>query len=488
MSNGHWQYSRRQFLRHALLCSGSALAYPAGLLSLISSSTTFANQANDYQALIYIFLAGGNDANNLLVPMGENPLTQRYQQHRGAVALPQAQLLPLSLVKPAQIFESDSHNEFGLHPNCGTIAQLFDQRELALVCNIGNLLMPTTRADYLNRAVALPPQLFSHADQQRQFQSEPKDPFQFGWGGRLAELLQVYNPDPAVSPLLSLSGLNTFQVSKHSDINPFVLTTTGIKDLNNVDAITDHMLTQFFYPPTSDQHLMAAKYQQTFQSMQRAKTVVDTAFDLAENNSVDYDGIFTAAGATSTLGEQLKAIAKFIAGRDSSSNKRPIFFVNMNGFDTHQNLLSDHAELMTTLNNALSALNTVLKAQSDFDKVLTFCGSEFGRTLTPNGNDAAAGTDHAWGGHGILMGGMVNGGNLFGTHPDLQVGQGLDTDSERGRWIPTTPTCHVNAHIAHWFGLQKSQLSTIFPSMANFDDPFKAVANLQLFKVKGQVL
>lgn len=476
------KHSRRRFLQASLASAGSAAMYSSGLFNLFNASQAFANDNEDYKALIYIFLDGGNDANNMLVPKGDSSLRSRYELYRGSLALAQSSLHNLSLSKPAQIYNGDSHNEFGLHGNCAAMADLFNQQELSIVCNTGNLLMPTTRQQYIDKVVSLPPQLFSHADQQKQYQSEPSNPFQYGWGGRLAELVANKNSDNSVSPLISLSGLNAFQVSKFAEINPFVFTDTGIADLTFTNSITESMFAKFF-TATEQDHLMSGKYKDTFNSMQQAKTVVDSAFASADNNGIDYVQLFTDAGAASSaIGNDLQTIVKFIAGRGSSQNKRPIFFVNMRGFDTHENLLVDHAVLMQDLNNALLALNEALKAQGDFDKVLTFCGSEFGRTLTPNGNDETAGTDHAWGGHAILMGGMVNGGHLFGTHPDLQVGQGLDADNQRGRWIPTTPTCQVSALIAHWFGVEQGQLSEIFPSLNNFDDPFAASANLNLFK------
>ncbi len=479
--NNKQHFSRRKFLNTSLLCGGTAVAHATGLLSMLNSTRVLANQSDDYKALIYVFLAGGNDANNMLVPMGDNALRQRYEQHRGIVALAEDSLNPLNLVKPAQVYQSSIDSQFGFHSQCSDLAKLFNQQELSVVCNTGNLLEPTTREQFKEKSVSLPPQLFSHADQQKQYQSEPSNPFQHGWGGRVAEMLSPSNSDSSVSPLISLSGLNSFQVSKNSTINPFVFTESGVPEISGFSGAKKTMIERLF-EPSEDGHLMAQKYQNTYDSMENAKVVVDTAFDYAASNNVDYDAIFAQAGAgDSKIGKRLKTIVKFIAGRASNQNKRPIFFVKMSGFDTHQNLLSDHQALMLELNNALMAVNTALKAQGDFDKVLTFCGSEFGRTLTPNGIDASAGTDHAWGGHALLMGGMVNGGNLFGTHPDFQVGQGLDSDNKRGRWIPTTPTSHVSALIAHWFGVEKEKLSEIFPSISRFEDPFEQEQNLALF-------
>jgi uncharacterized protein (DUF1501 family) len=171
-----------------------------------------------------------------------------------------------------------------------------------------------------------------------------------------------------------------------------------------------------------------------------------------------------------------------IAGRESTGNNRPIFFVKMGGFDGHKNLLTDHQLLLAELNGALKAFRNVLVEQGDFDKTLTFVGSEFGRTLTPNGDDESTGTDHAWGGHAMVLGGMIDGGRLYGTHPDLALDQGLDASTGRGRWIPTTATSQVNSVMAHWFGVPKENVPLLFPSINNFSDPFSQQENLNFIK------
>ena len=469
--------SRRDFLKQTS-CLGSAAAIQSlGLAGLLGASKSFAS--NDYKALVFIFLDGGNDAFNTLVPRGAGQLRTDYEQGRGVVALPANELQAINLAAPATIYGGENYNDFGLHPACGHMADLFNNQEMSVICNIGNLYEPTTRDQFLNGGNTLPPQLFSHADQQQQFQSEPALPFRFGWGGRLAELSDSYNSGGSVSPLISLSGLNAFQVSRDSVINPYVLGTNGVTPLWSYNGSRKAMVESAMASINSSSHLMMQKHRDIFNSAIQAEAIVNGAFNEAENNGVDYDAVFTTAGTgDSKVGQQLKTIAKMIAGRASTGNNRPVYFVKVSGFDAHQNLLADHSVLMGELNAALKGFRDALTQQGDFDKVLSFVGSEFGRTLTPNGNDATTGTDHAWGGHALLMGGMINGGQLFGQHPDLKLNQGLDASGGRGRWVPTTSTTQCVSVIAHWFGVSKPDLPQLFPTVANFADPFDSAANL----------
>ena len=469
--------SRRDFLRQLSCFSSVAAMQSLGLASLLGASKSMAS--DDYKALVFIFLDGGNDSFNMLVPRGAGALRTDYEAGRRVVALAANELQPITLSVPATVYGGENYNDFGLHPACGHMAEMFNNQEMSVICNIGNLFEPTTRDQFLNNTNTLPPQLFSHADQQRQFQSEPALPFSYGWGGRLAELVDGYNSASTVSPLISLSGLNAFQVSRDSILSPYVLGSNGVTPLWSYNGTRKSMIEQAVGSIDASSHLMMQKYRDIFNSALDAQDVVNDAFSQASATGVDYDAIFSAAGAADTqVGAQLKTIAKMIAGRASTGNNRPIYFVKMTGFDAHQNLLADHNVQMGELNAALKGFRDVLSAQGDFGNVLSFVGSEFARTLTPNGDDATTGTDHAWGGHAILMGGMIEGGRLFGEHPDLKLNQGLDASTGRGRWVPTTATTQCVSVIAHWFGLSKSEIPQLFPTVANFPDPFHSDANL----------
>lgn len=452
-------------------------------LSNLHQGYALAQSQAPYQALVYIFLAGGNDAFNTLVPLESGSLRTRYESVRRNVAINANELHALNLKSNAQIFGGETYNSFGLHPNCGDLANMFNQGELGIIANVGNLFAPITRQQYLDNEVVVPPQLFSHSDQQRQFQSEPSSPFRFGWGGRCAELMTSFNQAQNLSPLISVAGLNSFQVSLNSEINPYVMQSTGVTNLNGFTNETETMVDAYMSQSAAPVSLMSQKYSDIYRSARTASQIMNTAFDLADSKGVDYDAIFASHNATATsLGLQLKTVAKMIAGREAHTNNRPIFYVRMGGFDTHQNLLADHQLLMTELNDAMAAFKQALVAQQDFDKTLSFVGSEFGRTFTPNGTAEDAGTDHAWGGHAFVMGGMINGGHIFGTHPDLRIGEGLDVDNLRGRWIPSTSIAQSCAPIAKWMGVKDVDLPSVFPTLGNFDSPFEAAANLQFIK------
>lgn len=471
--------SRRNFIVKALQLSIATAATPQslGLMGLLGASQTMAD-AGDYKALVYVLLSGGNDSYNMIVPTGNNSLRSNYEAHRGVIALPGADLNPLNLIIPASIYGGAESSEFAMHPDCSGMAELFNNQDLSVICNTGNIIYPTSAADFENKSVALPPQLFSHSDQQRQLQSEPSNPFRYGWGGRMAELLTDYNLDSNVSPLIAVGGANAFQVSQEGIINTYSLGRNGAPSLSEFNDLRSKMTNEAMNSIGSDAHLMTRKYRDIFDSAIKAQGIVEGAFQEAESLGVDYDGLFSAAGAelTSKSTQRFRTVAKMIAGRSLTNNQRPVYFIKMSGFDTHQNLLIDHSALMHELSTVLKGFKEVLSAQGDFDNVLTVVASEFGRTFTVNGTATDAGTDHGWGGHTLVMGGMVNGGQLFGTHPDFELNQGLDVG--RGRWIPTTSNSQCSAVMANWMGVSQSKLSQLFPSINNFDSPFDVGANL----------
>ena len=480
--------SRRDFLRRtsSFAVASSLAANSLGLMGLLNTSQALAS-AYDYKALVFIFLNGGNDSFNMVVPRGAGLLRANYVANRGVVALSEGSLNGLNLQSAANIYGDIDSSDFGFHGNCSNMADMFNSQEMAVLCNIGNLAAPITRDQYLGNtgeSIVIPPRLFSHSDQQRQFQSEPTGTFNYGWGGRLAELLESYNNNPLVSPLISLAGRNPFQVTLEGEINPYTLGNTGIVPLKGFTGARSSMVTNYMTSIDTSSHLMVQKYADIFDSARTAQDIIESAFSTAESSGVNFDDIFSAAGVStdSDIGNRLKTVAKMIKGRSEESNKRPIYFVEMNGFDTHANMLPNHSDQMAELNAAIKGFRDTLHEQGDFDKVLTYMGSEFGRTITPNGNDpSSSGTDHGWGGNALAFGGMVDGGKFFGTYPDLLTNQGLDVDG-RGRFIPTNSSSQCSAVIANWMGVAEGDVNQIFPSLNNFPSSFSQNSKINFIK------
>ena len=479
--------SRRTFLRGtSRFAIASAIASNSlGVAGLMRASQSMAS-TEGYKALVFVFLNGGNDSFNTFAPLGSSALRNNYVTNRGVLGLSQSELIELNIQNSVRVFGELESSSFGMHPECGHLAEMFNNRELAVMCNIGNLVAPVTRDQYMGnttQSVSLPPKLFSHSDQQRQFQSEPTSRYSYGWGGRLAELLTSYNTNPLISPLISLAGLNPFQVSLEGEINPYTLGNEGIVPLKRFEGARSQMVTNYMATIDENAHLMAQKYTNVFSSATVAQEIIESAFSTAESSGVNFDDIFTNAGveSDSVVGNRLKTVAKMIKGRSQESNKRPIYFVEMNGFDQHANMLPNHRNRMREMNAALKGFRDCLMEQNDYDKVLTYVGSEFARTLTPNGNDpSTSGSDHAWSGHAFAFGDMIDGGKFFGTHPDLALGSGLDVG--RGRFIPTNSSSQCSAIVANWMGVAQSDLNIIFPSLQNFDSPFDEQTNLNFIK------
>jgi uncharacterized protein (DUF1501 family) len=483
--------NRRQFMRQSACASLGITGMVNTLAHLSLMNSALANQValpGDYKALVCIFLFGGMDSNNILVPRNGHPGRADYDSARGVLGIPDASLLPIN--------PDNTTDPYGLHPSLGPMADLFTSGDLAFIANTGSLAYPlATREDFINGTVPLPPQLFSHSDQQIQWQSSvPDKPFQSGWGGRVGELVDGnYNGLSKVSMCISLDGINEFQVSPSGSIVQYAATTSGAISLNgygtnyanalNTDGSyktggTGQRLKAYedIMRHTHD-HLFEEGYNKVVRRARESESTVNGALLEAAASGVDFDTQFM--DADSSLGDQLKMVSKLIAGRNCLGNRRQIFFCSQGGFDTHADQNNDLAELAVELSTSMKAFNDTLIALGMHDQVLTCTNSDFTRTLTPNGNEAgSSGSDHAWGGHQIVMGGPVNGRNIYGTFPSLKVGADNDTDRNRGRWIPSTAVDQYAAVCARWMNVESSALDLIFPNLPRFNDPFGASANL----------
>jgi uncharacterized protein (DUF1501 family) len=412
-----------------------------------------AGAAADYKALVCLFLNGGNDANNLIVPNDSSGYAA-YAAARGALALPQSALLG---IKP----KTTDGRAWALHPSMPELQGLFGQGKLALMTNVGTLAAPTTKAQYNARSVPLPLQLFSHNDQQVEWMSSiPDKPFTTGWGGRLADLTNAFNQNNSISMAISLNGQNSFQVGRN--VAQFSIGTSGVVQLTG-SSTTPNTLN---YVRTKAQNdLLAAQNSNLF----------ETAFGGATSNSIADSALlatvlsgnppFTATFPTSSLGQQLKMIARMIGAAPQLGLKRQIFFARLGGWDLHDQQLNAHASLLGDVSKSLAAFYQATSELNVANSVTTFTASDFGRTYNTNGD----GSDHGWGSHHLVLGGAVKGGDLYGRMPDLTI-NGPD-DTGRGRWIPTTSVDEYSATLASWFGVSATDLPVVLPNIGRFAKP-----------------
>jgi uncharacterized protein (DUF1501 family) len=456
--------NRRQFLGQSA-CAGLKMT---GVLSTIGTLRLF-NAAvaqglplgNDYKSLICLFLYGGNDANNMLVPHDLNAYGA-YQKDRGILALPRENLLALGA--PA-----DDGREFAFHPAMSNLLPHFQNGNLAIVCNVGTLVAPITQAEYKSGGAALPPHLFSHNDQQVQWQtSVPDSPKKVGWGGKLADMLQSLNQGSQVSMNVSIAGSNFFQVG--NEVNQYHVTPNGSIGLSYYDR--DWTPIQQMYHATDE--MIGRSYGHLFE--QEYATIMDRAVQTDAvlkgvlTDDDEFRNLFpfstNADGEMSNIAQQLRMILRMINARNSLGMRRQIFFASLGGFDTHDAQLEDHHELMETLSNALADFQYASDSLGLSDEVTLFTGSDFNRTYNSNGK----GSDHAWGSHHMVMGGAVNGGDLYGQVPVLSNG-GPDDTGSRGSWIPKVSTDEMAATLALWFGVPESSLDQILPNIGRFSQP-----------------
>ena len=488
--------SRRAFIRQTS-CAAlgiTGLVNTLAHLTLTRAALAQTTPATDYKALVVLFLYGGNDSNNMLMPRLGHPGYTDYKASRGVLGILDPNDPAYVAGRPASIPLASGGQGLGVHPSLQPLANLFAAGELAFVANVGTLAYPLTRAQYQAGSVPIPIQLFSHSDQQIEWQSSVADkPFVSGWGGRVADLLkQAGYAGDKVSLSLTMSGINSLQVG--SEVTQYSVGPNGAVELSgygtgyssgrNADGTyrtnsTGVRLKAFDeITAYTHQHLLEEGYNQVVRSARASEALIGTAFTAAAASGVDIDALF--AGATTSLGTQLRTIAKLIAGRNSLDNRRQIFFCSVGGYDTHADQLNSHNGLMAELGTSLQAFSNALVALGVNDNVLTMTHSDFTRTFTPNGTDATkAGSDHGWGGHHIVMGGPVLGGQIYGTFPSLKIGLDQDAgNSGRGRWIPTSSVDQYAAVAARWLGVESSAMDAIFPNLGRFNDPFGASANL----------
>lgn len=449
--------TRRDFIKKlGILALGtSSLSSVAKLKAINSAFLNNSSAADDeYKALVCFFQTGGNDSFNMVIPRG-NPEYNEYAATRSNLSIPQDQILNINPL-------TSDGKQYGFHPSFIDIQQLFNDNKLAIINNIGSLVVPTTKNEYRNNSVQLPLGLFSHSDQIQQWQTaSPHLRTPYGWGGAIANLLQSTNTNENVSMNISTSGTNVFQYGKNIveySISPY----GGSEGITGYDKETqngfNHLRTRAIDQMLDRNYedIFKETYAKTLKSARDGGIEFKQAIDGVNELSTEFSNNY--------ISQSFNIIAKTIQARETLGFKRQIFFVEYGGWDHHDNLILGQANKLTIVNNAFNEFAQALEEIGVFNNVTTFSISEFARTLASNGN----GSDHAWGGNVMLMGGSVNGGDFYGNYPSLELGNNLEIGG--GVLIPTMANDLYFAELALWFGVNKSDLSTLFPNIGNFYD------------------
>jgi uncharacterized protein (DUF1501 family) len=440
--------NRRRFLGQASCAAMGTTALVNTLLNM-RMFNAMADPGEDYRALVCLFLSGGIDSYNLLVPSGASEY-QEYAAVRGDLALPQTDLLPITPTTP-------DGRTYGLHPGVSGLQSLFGQGRLAVVANLGTLVEPTTLPQFRNGSVQLPAGLFSHSDQQMSWQTSiPDQRSAIGWAGRMADIINTGNCDPNISMNISLSGSNVWQTGRMT--SHYTITENGSTGLWDYGGTSPGAILR----TEAIDSLLALEYQHLFEKTFAAK--MRGAIDAHLDFSAAIAGLppLQTVFSDTHLSRQFRMIALTIAARQALCMKRQTFFVEFGGWDHHDEVILKQAAMLPVISAALSEFQAALVELGVTDLVTTFTASDFGRTLSSNGR----GSDHAWGGNHLVMGGAVTGGDIYGRFPSLYAGNDLDTG--RGRLIPTTSVDEYFAELAMWFGVSSADLPLILPNLGRF--------------------
>ena len=452
---------RRDFLK--LGCRSLSAIGAASVVDRLSQVNALAQTSctTDYRALVCVFMFGGNDGNNALVPVStpSNPNNSyaNYAAIRGGLALPQASL---------NMIGTSKGDQFGLHPSLVELATLYNgNKNVAVLANVGSLVNPLTQAQYLQKSARIPLNLFSHLDQQTEAQSAQAQGFAAtGWGGRLADAMQGCNPG-SFPLIVSLDGNVLFAAGAQS--SPATVSAGALAGLQGFNTTTASVarMTALNNLLGFDNGLALAKASNAIGSAGISQST-------SLNSALASGKALTTVFPATSLGGQLSQVAKIINVRSALGVTRQIFFTYLGGFDTHDKELNDQGTGLQQVSQAMQAFYAATQEMGVGQDVVTFTESDFGRTLQPSGG-STLGTDHAWGSHHFILGDAVKGGDLYGTFPTQHL-TGPDDANNRGVWIPTTSLDQYGATLATWFGVPSAKLGTVFPNLANFKTPLPA--------------
>lgn len=483
--------SRRDFLKK----SGCALGMVAlatqmqhlGMMSVMAQRSIEDDKAAagdpGYKALVLLYMAGGNDGNNMVIPNHNSSTISNYAAYSAArsvqgLAIPQAQLLPITVPRMGGL-------DYGLHPALGPVAgginngihELWAQGKMGIVTNVGNLVRPMTKAQYQNGSVPKPYQLYSHSDQVAQSQTSNAASEAFtGWGGRVSDKMTgASNPSGLIPMITSIAGAQLFTAGQSTLPMAIADSNTSLANVLNPNGFGN---TGGAARKISFNELRS--YDLSSSYIAAASHVTDLA--MQANDALQNTADTTVAFPNTSIGRQLRQVARLIKERTDLSVTRQIFYCQIGGFDTHNNELPSHNTLYSQFSQAVRSFYDEMTTQGVNDSVTLFTLSDFGRTFNPAGSGGTVGSDHAWGNHAFVIGGSVIGGDFYGIntsngtpYPTLVIGSSGpdDTDSgtgARGRWIPTTSVEQYAATLAKWYGLPQDAptLGSVFPNIGNF--------------------
>ena len=451
---------RREFLRRASALGVTGVAAPWALNLAAIGEAAAQSAPSDYKALVCIFLYGGNDYGNTLVPYDQTNYNA-YATIRQTIATPRDQLTA-TLLNP--VVALPSGRQMALAPQLSPLMPIFNAGHLGVLSNIGTLVQPTTLAQYKAQSVPLPPKLFSHNDQQSVWQASTPEGAISGWGGRLGDLFMNSNGNSTFT-CINVSGNAVFMSGKQAV--QYQLSTNGAVAINGItkamygsQACADAMRSLI---TAQRSHWMEQELNRVVSRSVSAQSIVSTAL-------AGLPALKTPFNTANSLAAQLQMVAKLIAARSSLGASRQVFFVSLGGFDLHDFLPDQHPTLLTNIGSAMASFHDAMVEIGANNQVTAFTASDFGRTLTSNGD----GSDHGWGSHHFIMGGAVKGARIFGQLPSVSI-NGPD-DVGQGRLLPTTAVDQLGATLASWMGVSATNLPLVMPQIANY-----SVRDLGLF-------